>query len=98
MHNHIEAETDQYYLAYQGSDNYIVGSIDAGQHLHTGLEVLLVKDTKQEIIDEAAALNLTITESDFEDEEFNPLDYPEYAWLEEPLLDEPPERDETDDG
>ena len=54
-----------YVVAYAGSDEYIVSSLEPGITLATN-HTIISGYTKQEVIDEAAPLNIIITEEDFD--------------------------------
>lgn len=64
--NEIAAENNVvYFVAYSGSDQYIVSTLDPGINLATN-HTIISGNTKQEVIDQAAALNIVITEEDFD--------------------------------
>jgi|TARA_R100000149_G_C5756106_1_gene63151 hypothetical protein len=65
--NEIEAaEQPVYFVAYSGSNEYIVRTLDPGLTFATS-HTLISADNKQEVIDQASVLGMVIEPEDFED-------------------------------
>lgn len=72
--NELEAnEHTTYFLAYSGSNEYIVSTLDPGITFATS-HTLISADTKEEVIKQAADIGIIIEPEDFEENYYDESD------------------------
>jgi hypothetical protein len=77
--NELEAnDYTSYFLAYSGSNEYIVGTLDPGITFACNISHTLISaDTKEEVINQAADIGIVIEPEDFEENYYDESDYDE---------------------